>query len=97
MESDHPDLLAAMRLVDQLNLIGFYFERCALGEDGSLVGNRASGGKIDLIYIEGFSHDCFARRRRTPSLIIPGRELIERHVEGSALDVLHEVLTWQES
>lgn len=97
MENEHPDLLTAMRLVNQLKLRGFYFERCPPGDDGPLGSNRASGDKMDFIHIEGFRHDCFAWRRCSSSLIISGRELVERQVEGSALDVRHEVLMWQES
>lgn len=95
MVGESPDLMVAMRLLDQLKLDGFHFERCAPGEDGPLVGNRVSGDRVDLIHIEGFSRDCFAWRQRTSSLIVPGRERVERKVEGSALDVLHEVLTWK--
>lgn len=95
MDGESPDLMVAMRLLDQLKLDGFHFERCAPGEDGPLMGNRVSGDKVDLIHIEGFSRDCFACRQRISSLIVPGRGLVERQVEGDALDVLHEVLTWQ--
>jgi hypothetical protein len=34
-------------------------------------------------------------RQRTSSLIVPGGALVQRQVEGSALDVLNEVLTWE--
>lgn len=95
MESENPDLIVAMRLLDQLKLDGFHFERCAPGEDAPLVGQRISGDKVDLIHIEGFSRDCFAWRHRISSLILPGRGLVERQAEGSALDVLHAVLIWQ--
>jgi hypothetical protein len=95
MDSENYDLMAAMRLLDQLKLSGFHFERCAPGEDAPLVGNRVGGDKVDLIHIEGFSRDCFVWRQRISSLIYSRRGLVERQVEGSALDVLHEVLTWQ--
>ncbi|MGH3823327.1 MAG: hypothetical protein ACRDRA_10925 [Pseudonocardiaceae bacterium] len=49
---------------------------------------------MDLIHIEGFSRDCFAWRKRTTSLIVSAGALVEREVEGSALDVLNAVLTW---
>ncbi len=42
-----------------------------------------------------FSCDCFAWRRRTSSLIVPGEGLVERRVCGDALTVLNEVLTWE--
>jgi hypothetical protein len=72
MEDESPDLMVAMRLLDQLKLDGFHFERCASGEDGPLVGSRISGDDMDLIHIEGFSCDCFAWRQRTSSLVVPG-------------------------
>jgi hypothetical protein len=48
-----------------------------------------------MIHIEGFSRDCFAWRKRTPSLIIPGEALVERRTHGPAVTVLIEVLTWE--
>jgi hypothetical protein len=92
--ADSPDLVIAKQLLDELKLRGFEFRRAAPGVDGPLVGNRVSGDSVDLIHIEGFSRDCFAWRQRTSSLIVPGGALMERQVEGSALDVLNEVLTW---
>lgn len=94
MGADSPDLVIAKRLLDELKLRGFEFRRSAPGVDGPLVGNRISGDSVDLIHIEGFSRDCFAWRKRTSSLIVPGGALVERQVEGSALDVLNKVLTW---
>jgi hypothetical protein len=47
-----------------------------------------------LIHIEGFSSDCFAWRKRMSSLIVSEDALVQRRVEGGALDVLNEVLTW---
>ncbi|MDQ3763305.1 MAG: hypothetical protein M3460_17245 [Actinomycetota bacterium] len=95
MGSDSPDLVVAMRLLDQLKLCGFEFRRTTPGEDGALVGHRVSGDCVDLIHIEGFSRDCFAWRQRASSLIVPRDALTERRVEGSALDVLSEALTWE--
>ena len=95
MRTDSPDLVIAMRLLDQAKLRGFEFWRDAPGEDGPLVGHRVSGNWADLIHIEGFSRDCFAWRKRISSLILPGNGLAERQVDGSALDVLNEVLTWE--
>lgn len=92
MGSENTDLMVAMQLLDQLKLRGFHFERCALGEDAPLVGNRVSDDKVDLIHIEGFSSDCFAWRQRTSALIVPGRARVERPVEGSALDVPKDLL-----
>jgi hypothetical protein len=48
-----------------------------------------------MIHIEGFSHGCFAWRMRTSSLIVSQDALVQRTVEGSALDVLNDVLTWE--
>ncbi len=95
MGDDSPDLAVAMRLLDHLKLGGFEFQRTAPGEDGSLVGYRVSVDYVDLIHIEGFSRDCFAWRKRTSSLIVPGDDLVERQVKGSALTVLNEALTWE--
>jgi hypothetical protein len=95
MGADSSDLMVAMRLLDHLKLRGFQFQRAAPGEDGPLVGNRVTDDWADLVHIEGFSRDCFAWRKRTSSLIVPGNGLVERRVDGSALDVLNEVLTWE--
>jgi hypothetical protein len=89
------DVVIAQRLLDQLKLQGFQFQRIAPGEDGPLMGSRVAGGWVDLIHLEGFSRDCFAWRQRTSSLIVPGGGLVERRTDGSALDVLTEVLTWE--
>lgn len=93
--TDSPDLVTAKRLLDELKLRGFDFRRTAPGEDAPLVGNRAGSGWIDVIHIAGFSHGCFARRQRTSSLIVPDSERVERRVDGSALRVLNEVLSWE--
>jgi hypothetical protein len=95
MRDDGPDVVIAKRLLDHAKLCGFEFHRIAPGEDGPLVGNRVSGGWVDIIHIEGFSHDCLALRQRTSPLILPGDALVERRVDGNALDVLNEVLTWE--
>ena len=50
---------------------------------------------VDLIHIEGFSRGCFAWRKRTSRLIVSPHSLVQRHVEGSAVDVLNDVLTWE--
>lgn len=94
MGADSPDLVIAMRLLDHAKLRGFKFRRGAPGADGPLVGNRVTGDWVDTVHIEGFSRDCFAWRKRTSSLIVPGDGLVERRVNGNALTVLYEVLTW---
>lgn len=95
MGADSPDVMIAKRLLDQLKQRGFQFQRIAPGEDGPLIGNRVTGNCVDMIHIEGFSRDCFAWRQRSASLILPGAGLVERRADGSALDVLNEVLTWE--
>jgi hypothetical protein len=67
----------------------------APGADGPLAGHRVGDGWVDLIHIEGFSRDCLAWRKRISSLIVSEDALVQRRVEGSALDVLNEVLTWE--
>jgi hypothetical protein len=94
MGVDSPDVVIAKRLLNQVKLRGFVFQRVAPGQDGPLVGHRVSGDQVDTIHIAGFSRDCVTVRQRTSSLIVPGNGLAERRVEGSALDVLNEVLTW---
>jgi hypothetical protein len=95
MQTDYPDLVIAKRLLDHLKTLGFQFQRAALGEDGPLVGYRISDDYLDLVHIEGFSRDCFAWRKRASSLIVPGNGVVERRSDGSALNVLNDVLTWQ--
>ncbi|HXT42624.1 MAG TPA: hypothetical protein VN748_00690 [Pseudonocardiaceae bacterium] len=95
MRVDSPDLTIAKRLIDHLKALGFQFRRVAPGEDGPLVGYRVSDDWLDLIHIEGFSRNCFAWRKRTSSLIVPGDALVARRANGDALNVLNEVLTWQ--
>jgi hypothetical protein len=95
MGPDSPDVVMAKRLLDQLKSRGFQFRRAAPGVDGPLVGNRMSDTWVDLVHIEGFSRDCFAWRKRTSSLIVPGEGLVERRAQGSALSVFNEVLSWE--
>ncbi|MGH3754343.1 MAG: hypothetical protein ACRDRP_16920 [Pseudonocardiaceae bacterium] len=95
MGVDSPDVVIAKGLLDQAKLRGFAFRRTAPGEDGPLMGHRVSGNWVDILHIAGFSRDCLAVRQRTSSLILPGGGLAERRVEGSALEVLNEVLTWE--
>ncbi len=92
---DSPDVVLAKRLLDHAKQDGFTFRRIAPGADGPLVGYRVSDNWVDVIHIEGFGHDCFAWRKRTSALIVSEDALVQRRVEGSALDVLNEVLTWQ--
>lgn len=50
---------------------------------------------MDLLHLEGFSRDCFARRKRASSLVVSEDALVQRRVEGSALHVLNKVLIWE--
>jgi hypothetical protein len=59
------------------------------------VGNRVGERWMDVIHIAGFSRGCVAWRKRTSSLVVPGNGLIARRVEGSALAVLNDVLSWE--
>ncbi len=92
---DCPDVVTAKRLLDHVKQGGFTFQRVAPGVDGPLVGYRVSDDCVDMIHIEGFSRDCFAWRTRTSSLIVSPAALVQAWVEGSALEVLGEVLTWE--
>jgi hypothetical protein len=91
---DSLDVVIATRLLDHAKQCGFTFWRASPGEDGPLVGHRIGGSWVDVIHIAGFSHDCLAVRQRSSSLTLPGDGSVDRRVEGSALDVLSEVLTW---
>jgi hypothetical protein len=62
--------------------------------DAPLVGYRSSDDWVDLIHSEGFSRDCFAWQQRICTLLVSPDTLVQRRVEGNALKVLHEVLTW---
>ncbi|MGH3812593.1 MAG: hypothetical protein ACRDUV_09075 [Pseudonocardiaceae bacterium] len=96
METDSREVVLAKRLLDDAKLRGFAFQRVAPGEDGPLVGNRVSGDWADLIHLAGFSRDCFAWRKRISSLVVPEDALVQRRIDGGALDVLNEVLTWED-
>jgi hypothetical protein len=95
MRADSPDVMIAKRLLDQAKLHGFAFHRIAADEDAPLIGKRVGSDWVDIIHIAGFSRDCLAMRQRTSSLILLRSALVQRRVQGSALDVLHEVLTWE--
>ena len=92
---DSPDVVIAKRLLDHAKLRGFAFHRVAPGEDAPLVGKRVDDDWVDIIHIGGFSRDCLAVRQRISPLILPDNGLVEHRVEGSALDVLNELLTWE--
>ena len=96
---DSPDVVIAKQLLDHARLRGFTFQRATSGTDVTLVGHRISEDWIDVIRLEGFSHDCSAWREWTSSLIVSPDELgqCQHRVQGSAVDVLNEVLTWETS
>ncbi|MDQ3763181.1 MAG: hypothetical protein M3460_16505 [Actinomycetota bacterium] len=71
MEPDSSDLMIAKRLLDHAKLCGFEFQRVASGEDAPLVGHRVTDNWEDEIRLDGFSRDCFARRKWRSSLIVP--------------------------
>jgi hypothetical protein len=93
--ADSPDVVIAKRLLDHAKRGGFTFQRAAPGADAPLVGYRVGDGWVDLVHLEGFSRDCFAWRKRTSSLIVSQDTLVQCWVEGGALEVLTEVLTWE--
>lgn len=88
-------MVIAKQLLDYAKQDGFTFQRAAPGADGPLVGHRIRDSWVDLIHIEGFSRDCFAWRRRTSSLIVSHDALVQHQVQGGALEVLNEVLSWE--
>ena len=85
------------QLRDHATLRGFTFQRAAPGADDPLVGHRVSDGWVNVIRIKGFSRDCSAWRQRTSALIVFQDALVQRRLQGSAVRVLHEVLTWAPS
>lgn len=91
---DSPDLARAKQILDELKARGFEFARTAPGPDGPLLGQRTSESFVDVVYLEGFSAGCLAWRQRRSPLIVPGEELVERQVSGSAVAVLMEALKW---
>lgn len=97
VDAESPDLVLAKRLLDHVRLCGFEFERAAPGEDAPLIGYRVSESWLDLIHIEGFSSDCFAWRKRRSALVVRGDGLVEYQVNGSAVYVLNEVLSWKDT
>ena len=95
MSAHSPDLVSAMRLLDELKVAGFVFARTAPGMDGPLMGRRMTDDFVDFVYIEGFSHDCIAWRQRRSPLVVTGEGLVERRIVGGVLTVLHEVSNWE--
>jgi hypothetical protein len=96
MTADSPDLVVAKQLLDEVKAQGFQFRRVG-GPDGALLGTRQKGEWTELVYLDGFSRNCYAMRERKTSLAVPGNALVESRVDGDALNVLNTVLTWGES
>ncbi|MGH3513385.1 MAG: hypothetical protein ACRDRB_14060 [Pseudonocardiaceae bacterium] len=93
MTTDSPDLAAAMRLLDTAKQRGFVFTRTAPGEDGPLRGVRETLAWQDEIILSGFTNSCHAIRRRRSSLVLPGGSPITERVAGTAIEVLHTVVS----
>lgn len=93
--ADSPDIAIGKRLLDQLKLSGFRFQRIAPGPDGPLLGIRETDNWRDTIYLAGFwePDSCSATRQRKSSLIIPGGLPVTEQVSGDALNVLNTVLS----
>ena len=94
--ADSPDVISGKRPLDAARDSGFVFARIAPGPDGPIEGVRENDQWRDVIHIGGFSSSCYAWRERQTSLILPGGALVRIRTEGSALDVLTEVLSWPE-
>jgi hypothetical protein len=91
---DSADLVVAKRLLDHARRHGFQFQPVDGGPDGALLGTRDRDDFVDIVFIAGFSRDCYAIRQRTSSLLIPGGGVVELRVTGDVLNTLNAVLTW---
>lgn len=72
------------------------FRRIAPGLEGPLEGVRETAVWRDTVHLGGFSDDCYAWRERRSSLVLPSSTRARMRTQGSALDVLTEVLSWPE-
>lgn len=88
------DLVVAKRLLDHARRRGFQFRPVEGGPDGALLGTRDREDFTDIVFIAGFSRDCYAVRQRTSSLLVPGGGALELRVTGDVLNTLNSVLTW---
>lgn len=89
-------MVLGMRLLDTAKRHGFVFTRIAPGPDGPVQGVRETALWRDVIHLGGFSSDCYAWRERRSSLLLPGSPLVAIRIQGTALQVLNEVLSWPE-
>ena len=95
--ADSADGITGKRLLDAVKRHGFVFQRIAPGLDGPLEGVRETAEwRRDVIHLGGFSSGYYAWRERQSSLIVPGGALVQTRTQGSALNVLNEVLAWPE-
>lgn len=94
--ADSPDVVTGKGLLDAVKRHGFVFARIAPGPDAPIEGIRENDQWRDTIHLSGFSNGCYAWRERQSSLILPGGSLVRIRTQGSAVDVLSEVLTWPE-
>jgi hypothetical protein len=90
LNTDHPDMAKAVRLLNHSRLRGFAFNVEAVEAGAPLVGTRISEEWIDTIHLEGLSRNCVAWRQRRGE----GAPVWHR-VEGDAAAVLAEALSWQ--
>jgi len=94
MTAESPELvITATRLLEEVKAQGFQFRRVG-GPEGALLGTRRAGEWTAMIYLDGFSRNCYALRERRTSLVAPDGALVESRVDGDALNVLNTVLTW---
>lgn len=91
---ESPDVVIGRRLLDHAKAHGFQFRRVAFGPDAPLWGVRESEQWRDTVFIGGFSDSCSATRQRKSSLIVPGDLLVTDRIEGTALNVLNKIVTW---
>ena len=95
--TDNPDLVTGKRLLDAAKGHGFTFRRIAPGPDGPLEGVRETAGWRDVVHLGGFSNRCYAWRERRSSLLLSATaSRAQIRTQGSAQDVLTEVLSWPE-
>ena len=88
-------LTISMRLLDHAKVKGFYFRRTKPTVDAPLVGVRYRRIWTEVIRIDGWRENCTAWKQPN-RLVLAGPPVgAEDYVEGSALNVLNRVATWQ--
>lgn len=91
---ESPDVVIGRRLLDHAKAHGFEFRRVAAGPDGPLWGVRETDHWRDTVFLGGFSDSCSATRQRKSPLIVAGDLLVTDRIEGTALNVLNRIVTW---